>query len=289
MAEFVIYPGTLQLSYRMSHPIEPVFHSHALYELYFFHEGRCNYLIGDRIHVLSPGDVILMNGMTLHCAKIDPSVTYVRSTIHFDPHSLAPLLAPFEPLEVLQPFQELGNYRFSLQGEALAEMNRLLARMQELKEQQDAVGEARLKLALADLLFAVYEHCQSPLKDKRELPSDKEKTVQRMISYLDRHYMDDFHLDELQEHLHMSKYYLVKMFKEITGVTIFDFLYQRRINQAKIHFLMDSQLSVTEVCFRVGFKHLAHFSRVFKKQVGSTPERFKREARSNGDVLTKPE
>ncbi|MCZ8514996.1 hypothetical protein O9H85_21755 [Paenibacillus filicis] len=37
----------------------------------------------------------------------------------------------------------------------------------------------------------------------------------------------------------MSKYYLTGIFKEVTGITIFKYLFQRRINEAKVRFLMD--------------------------------------------------
>lgn len=75
----------------------------------------------------------------------------------------------------------------------------------------------------------------------------------------------------------MSKYHLAKVFKEMTGVTIFKYLYQRRINQAKIEFLL-STASVTEICYQVGFNYPSHFTKVFKQLTGLTPEQYKRQA-----------
>jgi len=42
-----------------------------------------------------------------------------------------------------------------------------------------------------------------------------------------------------------------------------------------VNFLLENR-SVTETCFQVGFKHLAHFSRIFKEFVGCTPEQFRK-------------
>jgi AraC-like DNA-binding protein len=266
----------LYFGYRTTGPIKAVFHSHQHYEVYYFHGGKCTYLIGDRIYVLAPGDLILMNGMTLHCAKIDPSVEYVRSIIHFEPAGLQPLLEPLRSVNILQPFRELNNFRIRLRGRNREEVEQLLGHMNEMYKRRDPVGFNRFRLAFVDLLHIIFEHCQQPLKDKGELPSEKEKTAQSIISYLERNYTEDLHLDQLQEELHLSKFYLSKLFKEVTGVTIFDFLYQRRINQAKILFLLDPKRTVTEVCFQVGFKHLAHFSRMFKDQVGMPPEQYKK-------------
>ncbi|KIL38229.1 AraC family transcriptional regulator [Gordoniibacillus kamchatkensis] len=279
-------PYRLDFAYRSDRPIEPVFHSHNFYEIYYFHEGVCNYLIGDRIYTLQPGDLILMNGMTLHCAKIDPSVPYVRSLLHFDPGALRPLLAWSQAVNVLQPFQELGNLRLSLGGTDRELVERLLAELSVLAKRTDAVGEGRFRLAVADLLHVVYELWirRRAVQDRTELPTEKEQTVQRLITFLECHYTEDLHLEALQDHMHVSKFYLSKLFKEVTGVTIFEYLYRRRINQAKIEFVLDPAKTVTDVCFQVGFKHLAHFSRMFKRQQGVTPEQFKRRLASPSNL-----
>lgn len=266
----------LDYTYRSQGPIDADFHSHSWYEIYYFHEGVCTYLIGDRIYTLQPGDLILMNGMTLHCAKIDRRFEYIRSILHFDPAAVQAFLDFNPELNVLEPFQRLGNLRLTLTGDDRKLVERLLAEMKGLYEGADAVSRGRFRLKFLDLLHVVYELCRKPLENRDTVSSVKENTVQRIITYLEQHYADDLHLEELQDNLHASKYYLSKLFKDVTGVTIFDFLYQRRINQAKIEFLLDQATSVTDVCFRVGFKHLAHFSRMFKKQVGVTPEQFKK-------------
>ena len=263
--------------YRNEGAIEPVFHSHTRYEVYYFHHGACTYLIGDRIYNLKPGDLILMNGMTLHCAKIDPKAPYVRSVIHFHPSSLQPYLELPHKVPFLQPFQQFGNYRLSLRGQGQQEAERLLAQMHRHGTSGGEIGRSRMQLAFVDLLHFIYERCLQPLQGLPELPSEKERTVQRIVSYLEKKYTDDLHMEQLQADLHVSKFYLSRLFKEVTGVTIFEFVFQRRINQAKMLFLFDPDISVTEVSLRTGFKHLAHFSRMFKSRVGVTPEKYRKQ------------
>jgi len=268
----------LEFNYRTTGTFEPVFHSHSFYEVYYFHEGKCNYLIGDRIYNLAPGDLILMYGMTLHCPKIDPSVPYIRSIVHFEPSILRFYTELPQAAPILQPFEQFKNYRLSLRGKDKDEAERILERMHEHQSRGDQVGAGRLLLAFADLLHFVYDRCSSTLRGQREFPSDKEKTVQDVVALLERTYADDeMNMESLQRELHLSKSYLAKIFKEVTGATIFEYVYRKRINEAKILFLLQPDLTVTEAGFRLGFKHLAHFSRLFKQQVGVTPERYKRE------------
>jgi AraC-like DNA-binding protein len=99
--------------------------------------------------------------------------------------------------------------------------------------------------------------------------------VYHFIAYVEEHYHEDLHMEQLEKDLYTSKTYLSRVFKEVTGISPFKYIYQRRINQAKLIFLLE-ECSVTDVCFRVGFKHLAHFSRLFKDLAGCTPEQFKK-------------
>ncbi|WP_276356201.1 helix-turn-helix transcriptional regulator [Cohnella caldifontis] len=269
----------LDFGYRNGGPVEEIFHTHSRYEIYYFHEGICNYLIGDRIYSLSPGDLILMNGMTLHRPKVDKRRPYIRTVIHFHPSAVKPFLELPQAVPILEPFRTLANFRLSLEGREREQVERLLHAMHERKHAGGPAANSRVLLAFADLLHVIYELCLQPLGSRQEFSSEKERTVQQIVTYVEERYMEDLDMDRLQDDLHVSKYYLSRLFKEVTGVTIFEFLYRRRINEAKILFLLDPALSVTEVCFRTGFKHLAHFSRLFKKQVGLTPEKYRRSMR----------
>lgn len=269
----------IQFQYRNSAPLtrDMQFHTHSCYEIYYFHSGKCNYLIGDRIYVLQPGDLFLMHGMTLHRPNVALGEEYVRTIIHFEPSYFQNLRISGFAVDVMEPFRQLRNYRLPLRDELKAEAEQLLARIRSFQDGRDAVSSGRFRLAFLDLLFFIYGCCQEPLSEPEALlPTDKERHVQNVISFLEKNFQADVDLDLLEKELHLSKFYLTRIFKEVTGTTIFKYLFQRRINEAKVRFLMDKQVSVSEVCYEVGFKHPAHFSRVFKEQVGCPPEAFRK-------------
>jgi AraC-like DNA-binding protein len=271
--------GFIDFDYRVENPLVPLIHSHSFYEVYYFHEGRCNYLIGDKIYMLSPGDLILMYGMTLHGANADPEVPYIRSIIHFEPTFLNPFFGMTHGVNFLKPFQEYRNHRISLSGKHKEEFEQLLFNMHEQQQKRNRIGTNRLQLAFVDLLYFIYDQYTNPLINKYTGASDKERSVQKIISFIENNYANDMRLEQMGEQLYFSKSYLAKLFKEVTGITVFNFIYHRRINQARILFQKNPKLSVTEVCLETGFKHLAHFSRLFKKQSGLTPEAYKRQIR----------
>lgn len=266
----------IEFTYRSDNPIALQFHSHTFYEVYYFHEGSCNYLIGDKVYALSPGDLIIMYGMTLHRPKVDNAVPYIRSIVHFEPSFVKPYAEMPGNINFLQPFEQLKNHRLRLRGAQKEEAERILSLMCEHQKRGDEIGSSRMNLAFVDLLCFIYEQCMLPMRNKAEASPGKEHTVQEIMSALEACYTEDLHLEQLAEQLHLTKSYLSKVFKEVTGVTIFHYVYRRRINEAKILFLLQPELPVTEVSMRLGFKHLAHFSRMFKQQTGMPPEAFKR-------------
>ncbi len=257
------------------------FHSHHKYEIFYFHAGKCNYLIGDKIYVMQPGDLIIMHGMTLHRPNVDPKEEYVRSIIHFEPSYIQSLFDFPHAINTLKPFQELSNYRIHLGPSQQQEIELFFQKLLEYRNLQSQVGHNRFVLSLMDLMVFIYSVFETKLFEHVDYPSEKVKHVQNMISFIENNYQNDFHLHHLEEYFHLNRFYLSKIFKEVTGTTIFTYLLQRRINQAKILFLTEGNLSVTEVCYQVGFKHPAHFSRVFKQQVAQTAEQYKKSKAMN--------
>lgn len=86
------FSASLEYSYRSTSIFNPGksdgFHSHPHYEIYYFHDGECTYIIGDRVYNLEPGDLVLMHGLTLHRPHPKPGSAYERSTLHFDPSAI---------------------------------------------------------------------------------------------------------------------------------------------------------------------------------------------------------
>ncbi|MGO4543490.1 AraC family transcriptional regulator [Paenibacillus sp. 2TAB23] len=252
------------------------YHTHFHYEVYYFHGGKVNYLINDRIYVLEPGDLLLMHGMTLHRAHVDPEVKYHRSTLHFDPFYFKQFIQPPFAADLLEPFRKLQNVRLQLRGSEKTEVEAVINRLELHYAQKDSFSTQRFQAQLLDFMILINQLCQKPMKEKSTFPSSKQLHVQAIISYLDSHYQEEITLESIQTELHLSKFYLAKTFKEVTGSTIFQFLMQRRIYQAKIE-LIDGDQSITDVGYEVGFKHPSHFSRAFKLHTDLTPEQYRKQ------------
>ena len=99
------------------------------------------------------------------------------------------------------------------------------------------------------------------------------KIVQTTKEYLEAHYTEDISLEDVAEQVNISPQYFSKLIKKTTGFNFIDWLSMLRVKKAK-ELLNNSDYTVKEVCFMVGYKDPNYFSRIFKKRIGITPSEF---------------
>jgi two-component system response regulator YesN len=97
--------------------------------------------------------------------------------------------------------------------------------------------------------------------------------VKATREYLENHYADDISLEDMAAQVNISPQYFSKLIKKTTGFNFIDWLSTLRVKKAK-ELLNNSNLTVKEVCFMVGYKDPNYFSRIFKKRIGITPSEY---------------
>ena len=123
------------------------------------------------------------------------------------------------------------------------------------------------------LIVRDYTGCQTmsniPIRGKAR------KVMPELISFLQREYRTDITGELLQEKFHYHFDYLNRQFKVWTGKSIFHYLKEVRMERAKT-LLETGYYTVEEVATQCGFQDSFYFSKVFKKQTGVTPGKWKR-------------
>lgn len=82
--------------------------------------------------------------------------------------------------------------------------------------------------------------------------------------------------DELAAMVHVSGGYLSKIFKKETGMTLTDYIIKKRISVAK-QLLGKTSLPITDIAARVGISYSSYFTKLFKEQVGMTPQEYRQQ------------
>lgn len=103
----------------------------------------------------------------------------------------------------------------------------------------------------------------------------EEDAIQQLRQYIMAHSSEDISLDTLAKKVGLSPIYISKMFKEKQGINYIDFLTECRIEKAK-KLMADSEKSIKEITYEVGYHDPNYFSKVFKKLCLVSPKEYRR-------------
>lgn len=98
--------------------------------------------------------------------------------------------------------------------------------------------------------------------------------TQSAIGYISDHYNEKITLEKIAKELGYSTIYLSKKFKKDTGKSIYTYITEYRISKSTI--LLKEGYNVTETCYCVGFGDCSNFIRTFKKTIGISPYKYKK-------------
>lgn len=102
-----------------------------------------------------------------------------------------------------------------------------------------------------------------------------EKIIIKAQSYILQHLSENVQLGDVARYCFISHTHLSRLFREIGGTTFKEFVLQTRIRRA-VELLAAPDITVTGICYDVGFRDASHFGRVFKRYVGMSPSAYRK-------------
>ncbi|WNI20499.1 AraC family transcriptional regulator [Streptomyces sp. ITFR-16] len=114
-----------------------------------------------------------------------------------------------------------------------------------------------------------------------------EHMVERAVQIIRERYAEPLSLDDISRAVLVSKFHLLRIFDQFTGVTPGRFLSAVRLDEAK-RLLRNSDLGVATIACRVGYSSTGSFTRRFTESVGVPPTRYRRLSRGEGAHAVRP-
>jgi AraC-like DNA-binding protein len=126
------------------------------------------------------------------------------------------------------------------------------------------------------LVVCILSSIMSIKKNENFNGKDIERIIQKSCLVIRDNLASNLNMEELAGNLNIGYSNFRKMFKNYTGISPAQYHLSLRIRQAK-DLLNNTDLSVKEITFQLGFNSIDYFSRVFKSKTGKTPTNFKAE------------
>ena len=97
--------------------------------------------------------------------------------------------------------------------------------------------------------------------------------------FVQSHAEEPIRLEQVVQHVNVSRFYFCKLFKKATGMTLTEYVARVRVEKAKA-LLVDPSMRVSEVVWAAGFGSIPRFNSVFKRYVGMPPTEYRAALRS---------
>ncbi|PWU69493.1 AraC family transcriptional regulator [Gracilibacillus dipsosauri] len=255
-------------------------HSHIEYEIYLFHKGTCRYLIHNQIYDLQPGDILLMDGLALHKPNVPINSEYIRSHVHFAPHSIETLLSSLNASSLLDVFHKLGHCLIRTTNKQ--EVNKLAGLIKQMSEinhepMSKQEQEWELKALLVQVLIIVNRLGNTSSIKVISKKLDKTWQAERIATYIQQHFHEKLSIDKIATQLNLSKSYVSHVFKEMTGFTVMEYVMACRLKQVQYLLEVEERKTLQQIADESGFESVSHLSRFFKKQMGITAKTYRME------------
>ncbi len=250
-----------------------VWHLHPEHELTLIVEGEGRRFVGDHVDAFEAGEVVLLGSNVPHTwySRADrlPSRSVV---VQFRDDCFGTGFFDLPEMRGIRRLLNRAEVGLVFRGQARRDAARRMVALNELRGPQRVL---ELLGILTDLARSrAFDRLSSrsqtvPLRDRDQT------RIGRVLRHVNAHYTEPLSQAEVARIAHLTPAAFSRFFKRMTGTTFVDYLHRLRVARA-CRQLLESDASITEVCFDAGFGNVSNFNRVFKRIKGVNPGTFRK-------------
>jgi AraC-like DNA-binding protein len=143
----------------------------------------------------------------------------------------------------------------------------------ELMHLPESYGDYHRKLLTYQVILATMDVSGKKFSDQQYFSKDTENKVHKARKILGTDISADISIENLSERVKLNRTTLQKVFKQMYGVTIYEYRTQVRMQEAK-NLMLKNKFSITEIAGMCGYSNASKFSAVFKKYTGMSPSEY---------------
>lgn len=264
--------GYLLENFRLFHLSSPQgtrteFHYHEFCKILLLLSGSGGYSIDGQRYLLRPGDVVLVRDGSIHRPELDAQTPYERIIIYISPEYLRSVSTDDGDLYGIFSGERGHVLRFPQK-----QAQKLLRRAEGLEKDLSQQGFGREILAGTGLLRLLVEigrgQTQADTLDSGVQMPQNER-IRDILGYIHSHLGEELDAQTLAERFFISKYHMMRLFRQETGTTLHLYITQKRLMLARD--LIRKGMKATEACYQSGFRSYSSFTRAAEKYLGTTP------------------
>ena len=249
-----------------SHEIE--YHYHDFDKITIFIKGTVNYMVEGKSYELKPYDIVLVKHNDIHRLSVDASTVYERIIVYISPGFMNAYKTDSYDLSFC--FQRaVKEHSNVLRIPSLEKSSLFKAILRLEKSFLDDGYAAELYRQVLFLEFMIHLNRAAAKNHLEFIDTDNcNAKIVQILQYINEHLDGNLAIDALARHFYISKYHMMRQFKQETGYTIGNYITQKRLLLAKE--LILSGVPGTQACFDCGYHDYSTFSRAYRGLFGES-------------------
>ena len=232
------------------------------FKIHYIHKGKGIFRLGNETYHLKEGQGFLISPNVIAYYKADDKEPWSYSWCAFDGISA-------------EGYLKRANLTNSNPVFEYTKDDNINKCFEEMMQSINAEKSSDLRLQSLLYLFLATIIDEAVLDQSyKESKTNKNMYINKAIDFIQVNYSRKISVLELAKFIGLDRKYISKLFKDIVGVTIQDYLISFRINKAK-EMMKDKQLSIGDISRSVGYDNPLIFSKIFKKVNGMAPSKYR--------------
>lgn len=137
---------------------------------------------------------------------------------------------------------------------------------------------------LRELKVVCTRHLRQIISDMRETRETEINSLSAKVKkYINENYHREISMDDAAKETNLSYHYFSKFFKDSMGKSFVEYLTELRVDKSR-ELLKDTNDSIKEICYKIGYSDPNYYCKIFKKVTGMTPTEY-RDNQQSGEVM----
>ncbi len=267
--------GYLNDDFRIFHIIDEQrktfnFHYHDFNKIMIFLKGNINYSVEGKNYLLKPYDIILVKAGEIHKPSFLDDSAYERIIIYISPQFIHTYKDKDYDLNYCfdRAKKEYSNV-LRIPSIDKSKLYQVCLELEHSIHNNAFANELYQKILFLEFMIHLNRTAISNHINYMDSYNANPKLLE-ILNYINLNLIEDITIDKLSSVFYLNRFYLMHFFKEETGYTIGNYITEKRLLLAK--HLVQNGCTITEACFKSGFKNYSTFSRAFKKAFNTMPK-----------------
>ncbi len=279
--------GYLNSNFRLFHINEKSdktfdFHYHEFDKIVVMLEGDVTYTIEGNTYHLKPGDITLVRHNEIHRPEISPDTAYDRYILYVMPNYISKSGEDEPSLSnCFQLASERNEHVLSADGERLEKIITLLKEL-ESSLQNEKYGAKLYCSAIFVQIMILINRITFSKRPHTVKSEPKDERIVAVLKFINDNLTEDMSIERISKKFFISRYHLMRIFRDATGETIHSYIRKKRLLRAAE--LLRQGVPVVKASEECGFSEYSTFLRAFRAQFGKSPSKLTNDESAMADI-----